>query len=135
MGDGKGSLMAAPPAADEAAMLALRYPEVLILTGAERSFVAKKAVEEFGVDVVVLDDGFQHLALHRDMDVVVLRGDRPFGNGKVVPAGVLREPVSALMRADAVLVTGECADRTRKEIQSFIPGVPVSRDILSPSCC
>ena len=132
VGDGKGSLMAAPPAADEAAMLARRYPDLLVLTGADRSFVAKKAVEEFGTEVVFLDDGFQHLALHRDMDVVVLRGDCPFGNGRVVPAGVLREPVSALKRADAVLVTGECADRTRREIQSLIPDIPMSTGHLEP---
>ena len=132
VGDGKGSLMAAPPAADEAAMLARRYPDLLVLTGAERSFVAKKAVEEFGADVVVLDDGFQHLALHRDMDVVVLRGDSPFGNGKVVPAGVLREPVSALISADAVLLTGECAGRTREEIQSLVPDIPVFTGHLEP---
>lgn len=132
VGDGKGSLMAAPPAADEAAMLARRYPDLLVLTGAERSFVAKKAVEEFGADVIVLDDGFQHLALHRDMDVVVLRGDCPFGNGKVVPAGVLREPVSALKRADAVLVTGEFAGRTRENIQSLIPDIPMFTGRLEP---
>ena len=132
VGDGKGSLMAAPPAADEAAMLARRYPDLLVLTGAERSFVAKKAVEEFGADVIVLDDGFQHLALHRDMDMVVLRGDSPFGNGKVVPAGVLREPVSALKRADAVLLTGECVVHTREEIQSLIPDIPMFTGHLEP---
>ena len=132
VGDGKGNLMAAPPAADEAAMLARRYPGLLVLTGAERSLVAKKAVEEFGADVVLLDDGFQHLALHRDMDVVVLRGDCPFGNGKVVPAGVLREPFSALKWADAVLVTGEYAHRTRTEIQSLIPEIPVFTGHLEP---
>lgn len=132
VGDGKGSLMAAPPAADEAAMLARRYPGLLVLTGADRSFVANKAVEEFGADVVVLDDGFQHLSLHRDMDVVVLRGDSPFGNGRVVPAGVLREPASALNRAGAVLVTGECRGRTREKIQSLIPDVPIFNGSLEP---
>ncbi len=132
VGDGKGRLMDAPPAADEAAMLARRYPGLLVLTGAERSFVAKKAVEEFEADVVVLDDGFQHMALHRDVDVVVLRGDCPFGNGKVVPAGVLREPVSALRRADAILITGECADSTRENIQSLNPDIPMFTGHLEP---
>ena len=132
VGDGRGSLMASPPAADEAAMLARRYPGLLVLTGADRSFVVNKAVEEFEADVVVLDDGFQHLALHRDMDVVVLRGDCPFGNGKVVPAGVLREPVSALKRADAVLLAGESADRTRENIQSFAPDIPMFTGHLEP---
>ena len=132
VGDGKGSLMASPPAADEAAMLARRYPGLLVLTGAERSFVAEKAVKEFGADVVVLDDGFQHMALARDVDLVVLRGDCPFGNGRVVPAGVLREPVSALRRAHAVLVTGECGERARAEIHSLAPGAPVFAGWLAP---
>ncbi len=132
VGDGKGRLMSAPPAADEAAMLARRYPGLLVLTGADRSFVAEKAVEEFGADVVVLDDGFQHLGLSRDMDLVVLRGDCPFGNGGVIPAGVLREPVSALTRADAVLVTGEFTDRTRREIQPLVPDIPLFTGRLEP---
>ena len=132
VGDGRGRLMSAPPAADEAAMLARRYPDLLVLTGSDRSLVAEKAVEEFGADVIVLDDGFQHLALSRDMDVVVLRGDYPFGNGWVIPAGVLREPVSALERADAVLMTGECADRTKKEIRSLIPDIPLFTGHLEP---
>ncbi len=130
--DGKGSLMSGPPAADEAAMLARRYPDLPILTGADRSLVAEKAAEEFGADVVVLDDGFQHLSLCRDIDVVLLRGDYPFGNGRVIPAGILREPVSALKRADAVLVTGECADRTRKEIQSLVADIPIFTGRLEP---
>ena len=130
--DGEGSLMSAPPAADEAAMLARRYPDLPVLTGADRSLVTEKAVEEFGADVVVLDDGFQHLSLCRDMDVVLLRGDYPFGNGRVIPAGILREPVSALKRADAVLVTGECADRTRKEIQSLVGDIPIFTGRLEP---
>ncbi len=132
VGDGKGSLMTSPPAADEAAMLARRYPDLVVLTGAERSFVAEKAVEEFEADVVVLDDGFQHLALDRDVDVVVLRGDFPFGNGRVVPAGVLREPVSALGRANVVLVTGECCAQTRSEIHSLAPDVPIFTGHLAP---
>ena len=125
VGDGKGGLMSVPPAADEAAMLARRYPGLIVLTGVDRALVAEKAVEEFGADVVVLDDGFQHLALSRDVDVVILRGDCPFGNGKVIPAGILREPVSALNRADAVLVTGKCSDRAKKQIQSLAPNVPI----------
>lgn len=130
--DGEGGLMPSPPAADEAAMLARRYPGVPVLTGADRSFAARKAVEEFGADVVALDDGFQHLALSREMDLVLLRGNRPFGNGRATPAGALREPVSALGRADAVLVTGECPEQTRDEIQALAPDVPVFTGKLAP---
>ncbi len=132
VGDGQGKRMPSPPAADEAAMLARRYPALPVLTGADRSFVARKAVEEFGADVVVLDDGFQHLALAREMDMVLLRGDHPFGNGRATPAGALREPVSALRCADAVLVMGACAARTRSEIRSLAPDAPVFAGNLEP---
>lgn len=130
--DGEGGLTASPPAADEAAMLARRYPGLPVLTGARRARVARKAAEEFGADAVVLDDGFQHLSLSREMDLVLLRGDRPFGNGRVTPAGALREPASALARADAVLVTGECSARARSGIQSLARGAPVFGGRLSP---
>ncbi len=130
--DGGGGRMPSPPAGDEAAMLAWRYPHLPILTGVDRSFVAQKAAEEFGADVVVVDDGFQYLSLFREMDLVLLRGDCPFGNGRVTPAGVLREPVSALRRADAVLMTGECSDRARGEIQSLVQEVPVFTGSLEP---
>ncbi len=130
VGDGAGRLMSAPPAADEAAMLARRYPEVPVLTGADRAFVARKAAEEFGAEVVVLDDGFQHLALAREVDLVLLRGEAPFGNGRVFPAGVLREPASALGRADAILLTG--GERARSQVLSLAPNVPVFTGSLAP---
>lgn len=60
-----------------------------------------------GVDVIVADDGLQHLALARDMEIVVVDGRRGFGNGRLLPAGPLREPLSRLVEVDAVVVNGD----------------------------
>ncbi len=65
----------------------------------------RHAIEVLGADVVLLDDGFQHLAVARDFDLVLLDAQRPFGNGQVLPAGILREPRSALKRGQLFLLT------------------------------
>jgi tetraacyldisaccharide 4'-kinase len=62
------------------------------------------AVRRFGADVLVLDDGMQHRALRRDLEIVVVHGLLPFGNGRLLPRGTLREPPASIGRADAVLV-------------------------------
>ncbi len=71
--------------------------------GADRRVTAKKA-EENGADVLILDDGFQHYLLERDVNLVVIDGQYGFGNGRLLPAGPLREPLSALKRADRIIV-------------------------------
>jgi tetraacyldisaccharide 4'-kinase len=72
--------------------------------GADR-YSTGKQLEQRGVKWFVLDDGFQHLQLWRDADIVVIDGENPFGNGQLLPAGRLRESVSALKRADVIVVT------------------------------
>lgn len=88
---------------DENLMLARRFAGPVI-AGTRRAAAADLAVRALGADVVVLDDGFQHLALRRDFDLVCVRVGVP-GDDAVLPAGRLREPPSALRRADAVLIT------------------------------
>ena len=75
------------------------------MVGSDR-VAAARALAARGVDVIVADDGLQHLALARDYEIVVIDGARGFGNGRVLPAGPLREPVTRLRQADAVVVTG-----------------------------
>jgi len=132
VGDGRGNFLPSPPAGDEAAMLARRFPSVPVLTGAVRADAAERAVREFGAEAIVLDDGFQHLALRRVWDLVLVRGERPWGNGRVFPAGALREPRSALRRAGAVLVMGRQGPGTGAEIASLAPGVPAFTGRLAP---
>ncbi len=94
---------------DEPLELARRLPGVPIVVDADRERGGKEAVR-LGADVVVLDDGFQHLRLERDLDVVLIDAGDPWGGGRLPPLGRLREPVAALRRADAVVITKVPAD-------------------------
>ena len=76
-----------------------------VLVAPERALGVRAAFARFAADIVVLDDGFQHLAVQRDCDIVLLDGSRPFGNGKVLPAGMLREFPSALQRGTVFMLT------------------------------
>ncbi|BCR05200.1 tetraacyldisaccharide 4'-kinase [Desulfuromonas versatilis] len=107
---GQGPLVAADICGDEPYLLARRLPEAIVLVAPRRAEGVRVAQEEFGADVVVLDDGFQHLAVQRDLDIVLLDGRRPLGNGKVLPAGLLREFPLALGRADLFLLTRSRGD-------------------------
>ncbi len=105
--DGQRVLATSAQAGDEPLLLARQLPGVPVLVGKDRRRTARWAVERFGCEVLVLDDGFQYWQLHRDVDLVLLDGDRPFGNGQTLPAGTLREPVHHLQRADALLIQGQ----------------------------
>src|SRR3989442_1347246 len=90
---------------DEPFLIAQRCPGVPVAVGADRPLVGRYLVDRFDLDTLVQDDGFQHLALRRDMDILVLDAGAPFGNGYLLPRGRLREPLSAMERASAVPVT------------------------------
>jgi tetraacyldisaccharide 4'-kinase len=104
--DGKNIFMGPATAGDEPLLIAKSLDGVPVVTGAERCLTGTYAVEHFGADVVILDDAFQHRALHRDVDIVLLDRNRPFGNRSLLPAGTLREPLKALKRSDIVVLTG-----------------------------
>lgn len=91
-------------AGDEPMLLAARAPGVPVLVGRDRGVVGLRALSAFGADVLVLDDGFQHHRLHRDVDIVSFDGRQGLGNRHVLPRGPLREPLTALRRADAIAV-------------------------------
>lgn len=118
-------------AGDEAILLARLLPGVPILVGRDRAAAGRVAAGTLGTDVLLLDDGFQHRALHRDADLVTLDAADPFGMGRFVPAGRLREAPRALRRAHAVVVTrahrGEDWTATRAAIDVLVPGLPVFR--------
>ncbi len=101
-------------AGDEPALLARALPQVPIVICANRYRAGQLAEEWFGVDVHILDDGFQHLALARDVDLVAIDVTQDLAHGALIPAGRLREPVSALARADMIVLT-------RVEIQDPAP--------------
>lgn len=101
---------------DEAAWLARAFPEVPIGVSADRFQTGRLIEENYAVDVFVLDDGFQHLPLARDLDVVALDATRGISDRDILPAGLQREPCSALARAGLVVLTrAELADPARLE--------------------
>lgn len=89
---------------DEPFLLAQRNPEALVYVSPKRRY-GVMAAEVDGVDCIILDDGFQHLAVQRDLDIVLLDERSPFGNGTVLPAGYLRESKASLSRADLIIQT------------------------------
>jgi len=92
----------ADEAGDEPVLLAALAPGVPVLVGRDRGLVGLRAMAAFDAELIVLDDGFQHHRLHRDLDVVSFDGRLGLGNRRVLPRGPLREPLGALSRADAV---------------------------------
>lgn len=92
-------------AGDEPVLLARKLLGVPVLIGADRVEVGRAAIASYRPDVLVLDDGFQHRRLYRDLDLVLLDSADPFGNGRVLPRGPLREPISHIRRAHAILLT------------------------------
>jgi tetraacyldisaccharide 4'-kinase len=98
--DGAAVRLGAAEGGDEPVLVARRLPGVAVLCGPRRADLARTAVATLGADALLLDDGFQHRALARDLDVVVLDAANPFGNGHLLPRGPNRESPSALRRAN-----------------------------------
>ena len=90
---------------DEALELEQSLPDVPHLQDRDRVAAAAVAIDELAAQLLVLDDGFQHRRLARDLDIVLLDATEPFGFGRVFPRGALREPVASLRRADLVCLT------------------------------
>jgi len=103
--DGKKLYMSAAEAGDEAFLLAKNLPNVPVLIGPERAITGHYAVEHFQAEVAILDDGYQHWQLVRDLDILLIDAINVFGNGYMLPRGTLREPVEHLDRADVCLLT------------------------------
>ncbi len=102
-GDGQLAMSAAE-AGDEPCLLARRNPNLQVFV-ARRRALGVQAAEQAGAQVIVLDDGFQHFSVQRDLDIVLLDSRAPFGNGRLLPAGPLRESPDALQRAGLIIMT------------------------------
>jgi tetraacyldisaccharide 4'-kinase len=117
-------------AGDEPLLLARRLPGVPVVVGADRARAGARALAEFALDVLVLDDGLQQRRLHADLRIVCLDARRPWGNGHLLPWGALREPRQALARADLVVLTrAESATglaALRAELAGLCPAAPVA---------
>lgn len=138
--DTKSILLEPLAAGDEPRLLAESLPHVPVLTGPKRSMVGRYAVEKFQCDSIVLDDGFQHLAVDRDLDLVLFSARTLLGDGWVFPGGRLREPLSALKRAHGFVITGvdaatkRQADSFKRYIKANFPNKPVFMGDFLPVC-
>ena len=113
---GTGPRVDARACGDEPHLLAKSLPGVIVIVGSDRA-EGVRAAARAGARCVLLDDGFQHRRLARDLDIVLLDGRAPFGNRRLLPAGPLREPPSSLRRAGAVVLTRlEASDAARDAI-------------------
>jgi tetraacyldisaccharide 4'-kinase len=123
---------------DEALVLEENLPDVPHLQGADRVALACTAVEELESEILVLDDGFQHRRLARNLDLVLVDASRPWGHGYLLPRGLLREPPSSLRRAGIILLTrcdqtpAEVRERLRHTLGRIAPEVPVVETRHSP---
>jgi tetraacyldisaccharide 4'-kinase len=124
--DGKHILLNTVDAGDEPVLLSQALPGVPVLVGKDRVVSGRYAVDHFSPDVVLLDDGFQHMRLKRDVDILLLDFLHGFGNGCLLPRGILREPLSHIRRAHLFLLTKktERADTfgLEKKIAAVHPG-------------
>lgn len=117
--DGERVLLDATRAGDEPVMLGANLRGVRVLVDKDRVRSALYAVDRWGVDTVVLDDGFQYLPLKHRVDVVLIDRQAPFGNEFLLPRGTLREPPDHLKRADVIFIT-KCHGRDNANLKDRI---------------
>jgi tetraacyldisaccharide 4'-kinase len=121
--DGQHVRSRAEIAGDEPMVLAAHAPGVPVLVGRDRVQAGLRAIAVFGAEVLVLDDGFHHHPLQRDVDLITIDGSFGFGNRWVLPRGPLRERLRALRYADAVgIIDGPLAPNDAATIQQLAPG-------------
>ncbi len=124
---------------DEARVLEENLPDVPHLQGPDRVALANTALEELESELLLLDDGFQHRRLHRDLDVVLIDATNPWGYGYLLPRGLLRESLGGLTRANVIMITrtdlvsSETVGEIEKKLQRVVPGIPVIRSAHRPS--
>ena len=125
--------------ADEPAIFSESCPEVKVIVNPDRVAGAEEAAIKFGTKVLIMDDGFQHRRLARDLDIVAIDATLPFGYGRMLPAGLLREPVSSLKRPGAVVIT-RCDQIAENELSGLEeklrlinPDMIIARSIHAPA--
>jgi tetraacyldisaccharide 4'-kinase len=125
--NGKEIVLPASACGDEAYMMARILSDTPVLVGRDRYAAGSMALQKFRPQVILLDDGFQHIRLERDIDLVLLDTEKPFANGKLFPRGTLREQKEALQRASAVVFTRAAKGRPTAigEVERHAPGKPI----------
>ena len=126
--DGRRVLLDSEQAGDEPYMLARNLPGVIVLVDKNRVKAGEFAIKKFGCDTLVLDDGFQYLPLKGRLNLLLVDKTNPFGNGHLLPRGILREPIKHLKRASYIFLTKSNGQRD-PELEALIaehnPGVDI----------
>jgi tetraacyldisaccharide 4'-kinase len=133
--DGNQVLLDSELAGDEPYMLARNLPGVIVLVDKNRVKAGAYAIKTFGCDTLVLDDGFQYLPLKGRLNLLLVDKTNPFGNGSVLPRGILREPIKHLKRASYIFLTksnGQRDPELEELIQRHNPGVDVIECVHRP---
>lgn len=132
----RGVLTEAREAGDEPLLLALAHPRASVAVAADRRAAFRLLPERPAPRVLLMDDAFQHRAVARDLDLLLVDAEAPFGNGRILPFGPLREPISGLRRADALVVTrgdGACPPALRDALERHHPNAPIFHARIAPS--
>ena len=127
--DGAEILLSPVESGDEPYLIAKKAPGVPVVVCAKRVKAAEFAIERFGAEVILLDDGFQHISIARDEDVVVVDCTSPFGYGRLLPRGLLREPMTALSRATRFLLT-RADERDHEDVIRTLKQINPAAEIL-----
>ena len=123
--DGRRVLASSREAGDEPLLLAALAPGVPVLVSRDRGEAGLRAFSAFGAELLILDDGFQHHRLHRDLDLVCFDGSLGLGNRHLLPRGPLREPLGALRYADALaVIDGPLPADDRELLEELAPDLP-----------
>lgn len=127
--DGKHLLLDAALSGDEPFMLAQNLPEVAVIVDANRVKAGQYAIKKLGCDTLILDDGFQYLHLKHRLDIVLVDRTNPFGNRRLLPRGILREPISNIHRAGFIFITksnGDGAQELKQLLRRYNPHAEIS---------
>ncbi len=104
--DGNNILLNATESGDEPRLIAETVPGLVVITGKKRKNPCNHAINKFNCNIIIMDDAFQHLGVRRDVNLVLFNAITPYDEMHVFPSGYLREPMSALKRADSFIITG-----------------------------
>jgi len=138
--DGQKIYMTVTEAGDEAYLLAKSLPGIPVVIGRDRIITGQYAVQQLKAEVVILDDGYQHWQLARDLDIVLIDALNMFGNNFLLPRGTLREPLANLSRAQAFLLTkvdqssGDARDIIHGTLARYNDKALVVESIHQPKC-
>ena len=122
---------------DEVAMLKKKFPQVPIVAGPNRAQRAQDFLKENAADIFILDDGFQQWGLFRNLNILTVDATNPWGNGHLIPRGILREPLSSIKQADIIVLTKTDLGRKnmaalKQVIRNFNASVPIVEAVHKP---